>query len=51
MPAKWVMKQLGLLGSDHAREPLAPLSDASQAKVRELLATSPHVELPAAAAA
>ena len=51
VPAKWVMKQLGLLGSDHAREPLAPLSDASQAKVRELLATSPHVELPAAAAA
>jgi 4-hydroxy-tetrahydrodipicolinate synthase len=47
VPAKWVMKQLGLLGSDHAREPLAPLSDAAQQKVRALLATSPHVDLDA----
>jgi 4-hydroxy-tetrahydrodipicolinate synthase len=46
VPAKWVMKELGLLASDHAREPLAPLSDAAQARVRSLLATSPHVELP-----
>ncbi len=45
VPVKWIMKQLGLLGSDHAREPLAPLSDAGQAKVRALLAESPHVEL------
>src|SRR4051794_6467931 len=51
VPAKWVMQQLGLLSSDHAREPLAPLSPAAQAKVRELLATSPHVELPAVATA
>jgi 4-hydroxy-tetrahydrodipicolinate synthase len=51
VPAKWVMKQLGLVASDHAREPLAPLSAAGQHKVRDLLDTSPHVELPAAAAA
>ena len=46
VPVKWVMLQLGLLGSDHAREPLAPLSDAGRAKVRSLLERSPHVELP-----
>jgi 4-hydroxy-tetrahydrodipicolinate synthase len=45
VPVKWVMKQLGLLASDHAREPLAPLSDAGREKVRALLATSPHVDL------
>lgn len=43
-PAKWVMKQIGLLESDHARVPLAPLSEASQAKIRKLLAPSPHVK-------
>jgi 4-hydroxy-tetrahydrodipicolinate synthase len=47
VPVKWVMKQLGLLTSDHAREPLAPLSDAGRDKVRALLATSPHVDLDA----
>jgi 4-hydroxy-tetrahydrodipicolinate synthase len=47
VPVKWVMRRLGLLSSDHAREPLAPLSDAGQARVRALLAPSPHVELPA----
>jgi hypothetical protein len=41
------MRQLGLLASDHAREPLAPLSDAGRDKVRSLLATSPHVNLDA----
>lgn len=46
VPAKWVMQQLGLLESDHARIPLAPLSEAGQAKVRQLLARSPHVTLP-----
>jgi 4-hydroxy-tetrahydrodipicolinate synthase len=51
VPVKWVMRQLGLLASDHAREPLAPLSEAGRARVRALLATSPHVELPAQAAA
>lgn len=43
VPAKWAMKQLGLLQSDHAREPLAPLSEAGRARVGELLAASPHV--------
>lgn len=47
VPVKWVMKQLGLLSSDHAREPLAPLSEAGRGKVRALLATSPHVDLDA----
>lgn len=47
VPAKWVMKQLGLLKSDHSRIPLAPLSESGQAKVRELLARSPYVTLSA----
>jgi 4-hydroxy-tetrahydrodipicolinate synthase len=45
VPAKWVMHELGLLPSGHAREPLAPLSPAGQERVRGLLAASPHVEL------
>jgi 4-hydroxy-tetrahydrodipicolinate synthase len=45
VPAKWIMRQLGLLTSDHARDPLAPLSPAGQRRVRALLARSPHVEL------
>jgi 4-hydroxy-tetrahydrodipicolinate synthase len=47
VPVKWIMRQLGLLTSDHAREPLAPLSETGRARVRALLAPSPHVELPA----
>jgi 4-hydroxy-tetrahydrodipicolinate synthase len=43
VPAKWVMKQLGLLSSDHAREPLAPLSDTGRTRVRTLLADNAHV--------
>jgi 4-hydroxy-tetrahydrodipicolinate synthase len=43
VPAKWIMKEIGLLGSDHAREPLAPLSAAARERVRVLLASSPHV--------
>ena len=39
------MKELGLLDSDHAREPLAPLSDAGRTQVMKLIAQSPHVEL------
>ena len=38
-------------GSGHAREPLAPLSATGQDKVRALLATSPHVDLPVARSA
>jgi 4-hydroxy-tetrahydrodipicolinate synthase len=43
VPVKWIMKEIGLLGSDHAREPLAPLSAAACERVRALLASSPHV--------
>jgi 4-hydroxy-tetrahydrodipicolinate synthase len=46
VPAKWVMEQLGVLECGLAREPLAPLSDAARKRVLELLATSPHVDLP-----
>ncbi|HEX4033901.1 MAG TPA: 4-hydroxy-tetrahydrodipicolinate synthase [Solirubrobacteraceae bacterium] len=45
VPAKWVMKQLRLLESDHARMPLAPLSDSGRTRVRELLASSAHADL------
>jgi 4-hydroxy-tetrahydrodipicolinate synthase len=48
VPAKWAMKQLGLLTSGTAREPLSPLGARSQERVRKLLAQSPHVELPTA---
>jgi 4-hydroxy-tetrahydrodipicolinate synthase len=51
VPAKWVMKQLGLLPSDHAREPLAPLSDAARTRVHGLLQDNPHLQLPRPAAA
>jgi 4-hydroxy-tetrahydrodipicolinate synthase len=43
VPAKWVMKEMGLLGSAHAREPLAPLSAGGQERVRTLLTDSPYV--------
>jgi 4-hydroxy-tetrahydrodipicolinate synthase len=46
VPVKWVMEQLGVLECGLAREPLAPLSDAARKRVLELLATSPHVDLP-----
>jgi 4-hydroxy-tetrahydrodipicolinate synthase len=51
VPAKWVMKQLGLLESGLAREPLAPLNGSARKRVGELLATSPHVDLPVAVSA
>jgi dihydrodipicolinate synthase/N-acetylneuraminate lyase len=38
------MKELGLLASDHAREPLAPLSESGRQKVQALLERSPHVD-------
>jgi 4-hydroxy-tetrahydrodipicolinate synthase len=49
VPAKWVMERLGVLPSAHAREPLAPLAESTQQRVLDLLASSPHVALPAAA--
>lgn len=45
VPAKWLMHRLGLLGSGFAREPLAPLSEAAQARISNLLVDSPHVTL------
>ena len=39
------MGRLGRLTSDLAREPLAPLSDASRERVTALLAKSAHVDL------
>ncbi|WGW11925.1 4-hydroxy-tetrahydrodipicolinate synthase [Saxibacter everestensis] len=35
-PAKWLLKQRGLLASDHVRPPLIPLTPAGQHKVAEL---------------
>jgi 4-hydroxy-tetrahydrodipicolinate synthase len=49
VPAKWVMERLGILPCAFAREPLSALSEASQARVVELLERSPHVELAAGA--
>jgi 4-hydroxy-tetrahydrodipicolinate synthase len=49
VPAKWIMERMGILPSGFAREPLAPLSEAGQRKVLDLLATSPHVKVPALA--
>ena len=48
VPAKWIMQEQGLLASGFAREPLAPLGNANQERLRELLAASPHVDLPSA---
>jgi 4-hydroxy-tetrahydrodipicolinate synthase len=49
VPAKWIMERTGILPSAFAREPLAPLSEAGQRRVTELLERSPHVQIPAAA--
>jgi 4-hydroxy-tetrahydrodipicolinate synthase len=37
VPAKWIMAELGIMASPFAREPLAPLSEASIERIRELL--------------
>lgn len=37
-PAKWLMARHGLIGSDHVRPPLVPLTEAGQQKVRALAA-------------
>ncbi len=47
VPAKWIMHRMGLIGSPHARIPLAPLSEPTQERVLRLLEQSPHVALPA----
>ena len=45
VPVKWIMERLQILPSAFAREPLAPLSEAGQRKVTELLERSPYVNL------
>jgi 4-hydroxy-tetrahydrodipicolinate synthase len=45
VPAKWIMEKLGLIASGLAREPLAPLSAASQQKILEILKDNPYVKL------
>ncbi len=37
-PAKWLMKERGLIASDHVRPPLIPLTEAGRATVRDLAA-------------
>ena len=37
-PAKWVLKRLSLLESDHVRPPLAPVSEGGAARIEQLLA-------------
>jgi 4-hydroxy-tetrahydrodipicolinate synthase len=37
-PAKWLLKERGLLASDHVRAPLIPLTESGQQKVRALSA-------------
>ena len=39
-PAKWLLKERGLLASDHVRSPLLPLTEAGQEKVRALAASA-----------
>jgi 4-hydroxy-tetrahydrodipicolinate synthase len=39
-PAKWLMKERGLLPSGHVRPPLVPLSEAGRARVRALAAAA-----------
>ncbi len=46
VPAKWIMERLGIIDSCWVREPLAPLSAASQGRIAEMLESSPHVKLP-----
>ncbi|HWH01520.1 MAG TPA: 4-hydroxy-tetrahydrodipicolinate synthase [Pilimelia sp.] len=52
-PAKWLLKQRGLLASDHVRAPLIPLTEAGQARVRTLVAAGERyltpTDLPTAA--
>jgi 4-hydroxy-tetrahydrodipicolinate synthase len=49
VPAKWVMEQIGLLPSGHARKPLAPLADATKRRIAGLLDGDPELAVSAAA--
>jgi 4-hydroxy-tetrahydrodipicolinate synthase len=54
-PAKWLMKERGLIARDHVRPPMIPLTEGGQQKVRALAAAAeqyltpvaPPVEAPA----
>jgi 4-hydroxy-tetrahydrodipicolinate synthase len=46
VPAKWVMRQMGLLSSDRARPPLAALSDSGREKVQRFLAQASDLVTP-----
>jgi 4-hydroxy-tetrahydrodipicolinate synthase len=39
-PAKWLMRERGLIATDHVRPPLLPLSAAGQERVRALAASA-----------
>ena len=45
VPVKWIMHELGILPSAHARAPLAPLSESGLARVREMLERSDRISL------
>jgi 4-hydroxy-tetrahydrodipicolinate synthase len=49
VPAKWLMEQIGLLPSGHARKPLAPLADATKRRIADLLDGNPELTVSAAA--
>ena len=51
VPAKWIMEQLGIIGSGWRGEPLAPLSAASQGRIAEILESNAHVKFPPSARA
>jgi 4-hydroxy-tetrahydrodipicolinate synthase len=49
VPAKWLMEQIGLLPSGHARKPLAPLADATKRRIADLLDGNPELTVSATA--
>jgi 4-hydroxy-tetrahydrodipicolinate synthase len=49
VPAKWLMEQIGLLPSGHARKPLAPLADATKRRIAALLDGNPELTISATA--
>ncbi len=46
-PAKWLMRERGLIASDHVRPPLIPLTEPGRAKVRALAAAAEQYLTPA----
>ena len=45
-PAKWVLRQAGLLGSAYVRPPLAPVSEVGQRRITDLLSAGAPVLTP-----